>query len=147
VRWCSSLLWAVYVVRTAWCSIDDNNMKEWCQLWRAHEWFVAGQDGENATTYQGAARVPPKNTDARIPSVVVYSSSRSSRANNRFPPRARCRRKRPAAEKARWVTGPPLFFRAFSHARRLSLTAGRKGRPRLAYATGVYFDVGYDSDT
>lgn len=28
---------------------------------------------------------------------------------------------------------PPLFFRAFSHARRLSLTAGQRGRPRPAY--------------
>lgn len=116
----------------------------------AHEWLDVGQDGETRLhTYRRASPSDERTKRRR--------ARRASRPwcvlhGRRVPiidfPRSR------AAESVPWRRKrigrrPPLFFRAFLHARRLSLTAGWKGRPRphtrpvFILTLGTHYPVTY----
>jgi len=98
------------VCRTYSSTDDSNNMKEY-QLWRAR--MICRGDGRGKHDYLPPAQESLQRTQTRTSRSFVVCSSRSSRANNRFPPHA-CRRKRSAAEKARWATAALIFPGVFA---------------------------------
>lgn len=137
-----SAVWCVFTMLTSGACRTHSSTDDSIIIWKsisfgAHEWFVAGPDGKNTTTYHRLAS--PSKDRRRAHSVrpfVVYSS-RSSRANNRFPPHA-CRRKRSAAEKARWATAALIFPGVFARTpfiidRRLKRAAPPRIRDRCLF--------------
>lgn len=93
-----------------WYSTDDNMKEVMSALARTNDSSLGRTGKTRLPTGARRGRVPPENADARFPFAVVNSSSRSSRANNRFPPCAQAPPKASRGGESALGDGAALIF-------------------------------------